>query len=91
MLAAETREALDAFINQTVEFKIYDGADQVPPVPVQKLVYKIEYCPDKTHIRLFFDDFFFIAIPLASQFSIADGQIDAFDTENHLSYSIKKL
>lgn len=66
-----------------------DGGDQAPTV--QKTIKKVQLCPDSTHIRFYFDDFYFLAVPLSSDVSWSDEQWAAFDFESGLTYSIKKV
>lgn len=79
------------FVNSEVELSIHDqsGADQASAV--RKTIKKVSHCPDKTHVRFYFDDFYFLAVPLASQISELNGQWSAYDSESGLTYNIKKV
>ncbi len=91
MDAAELREQLEGFLRQPIEVKIYGGQDEEPPVPVQKTLYKLENCPDHTHLRLYFDKTYFLAIPFDSTCLCTEEQFQAYDAQHELHYSIKKL
>ncbi|WP_026564481.1 hypothetical protein [Bacillus sp. UNC41MFS5] len=84
-------EEVNRFVGVPVEVAIQDasGGDQAPAV--RKLVKKIQYCPDRTHIRFYFDDFYFLAVPISSQVKESEGQWKAFDSESGLTYTIKKV
>lgn len=57
---------------------------------VRKTIQKIEWCPEQTHIRIYFDHFNFFAIPASSQTQQTDLQWSAFDAEGQLFYLIRK-
>ena len=62
-------DELQRFVGVTVEIAIEDeeGGDQAPVV--KKTIKKIQFCPDHTHVRFYFDDYLFFAVPLASNVS----------------------
>ncbi|GHI00235.1 hypothetical protein [Neobacillus kokaensis] len=74
-----------------VEIFIHDqeGSDQAPAV--KKTIKKVQLCPDSTHLRFYFDDFYFLAVPLASDVSWSNEQWAAFDSESGLTYTFKKV
>lgn len=82
---------LQPFIGVPIEILIHDSMvkDQAPAV--QKTVKKIQFCPDKTHIRFYFDDFYFLAVPLASEINESETEWSAFDQESGLHYHFKKV
>ncbi|ETI70596.1 hypothetical protein [Neobacillus vireti] len=84
-------EDVKRFVGGTVEIVIHDaeGGDQAPAV--RKTVKKVQLCPDSTHIRFYFDDFYFLAVPLSSRVSESDEQWSAFDPESGLTYTVKKV
>jgi hypothetical protein len=51
----------------------------------------VQYCPDGTHIRYYFDDIYFLAVPLTSEVSQSENQWSAFDQESGLTYTVKKV
>lgn len=74
-----------------VEIYIHDqeGGDQAPAV--KKAIKKVLLCPDTTHLRFYFDDFYFLAVPLESDVSWSDNQWSAFDSGSGLTYTFKKV
>ncbi len=73
-----------------VEIVIHDqeGGEQAPAVI--KTIKRVQVCPDATHIRFYFDDFYFLAVPLTSQVSESEERWTAFDSESRLTYTIRK-
>ncbi|MFL6517361.1 MAG: hypothetical protein ACJ8GL_04720 [Bacillus sp. (in: firmicutes)] len=84
-------EEVNRFVGAPVEIAIQDsdGGDQAPAV--KKRVKKVQLCPDGTHIRFYFDDFYFLAVPISCRVSQMDGQWSAFDSESGLTYTVKKV
>ena len=84
-------EELHRFAGASVEITVHDqqGGDQAPAI--NKKIEKIEYCPDKTHIRFYFDHFNFIAVPLASNIAQSETLFSASDTESGLTYTFRKF
>ncbi|MFP7299169.1 hypothetical protein [Neobacillus niacini] len=84
-------EELRRFVGTSVEVSVNDqhGGDQAPAI--KKKIEKIEYCPDRTHLRFYFDSFTFIAVPLTSDLAQSETQFSAADTESGLTYRIRKV
>jgi hypothetical protein len=84
-------DELQRFADSDVEIKIQDmdGGDQAPAV--RKTVKKIQFCPDQTHIRFYFDDIHFLAVPLASKVNETETEWSALDQESGLHYHFKKV
>lgn len=82
---------LQQFVGVPLEITIQDsvGGDQAPTI--HKTVKKIQLCPDATHIRFYLDDFYFVAVPLASRVSETTTEWSAFDQERGLLYRFKKV
>ncbi|MBP2239554.1 hypothetical protein J2Z40_000107 [Cytobacillus eiseniae] len=82
-------KTLESFISHRAEVAILDqpGEDQAPFVT--KTITKLELCPDKTHIRIFFDDKNFFAIPLNADVKVNDFTWTAYDHGAGLYYVIK--
>jgi hypothetical protein len=80
-----------SFAGSQVEIKILDrdGGDQAPAV--KKLIKKVQLCPDGTHIRFYFDDFYFLAVPLESNVTALEAEWSAFDETSGLTYTFKKV
>lgn len=79
------------FVGGPVEIVIHDedGGDQAPAV--KKTIKKVQICPDGTHIRFYFDDIYFLAVPLTSRVNQSEEQLSAFDSESGLTYTVKKV
>jgi hypothetical protein len=84
-------ELKEQFIGAPVEIQITDqeGGEQAPIV--KKMVKKIQPCPDRTHLRFYFDERNFLAVPFSSHVSESDGQWSAIDSNSGLTYTIKKV
>jgi hypothetical protein len=82
-------EELQGFVGSDVEVSVHDqqGGDQAPAI--NKRIDKIEYCPDRTHIRFYFDRFNFIAVPLSSDMAQSQTLFSASDTESGLTYTFR--
>lgn len=84
-------ESVQPYVGVPVEIIIRDqeGGDQAPTV--KKTVKKAQLCPDGTHLRLYFDDYYFLVVPLKSTFTTTDTEWSAFDSESGLQYTVKKV
>ncbi|MEH7179975.1 hypothetical protein [Neobacillus vireti] len=82
-------EELRGFVGATVEITVHDqqGGDQPPAI--NKKVEKVEYCPDHTHIRFYFDHVNFLAVPLACDIAQSETLFSASDTRSGLTYTFK--
>ncbi|WP_211202337.1 hypothetical protein [Salicibibacter cibarius] len=56
---------------------------------VMKTMEQISFCPDHTHLRFYFQDGTFLAVPLASTVQQTGKEWCARDRETGLSYLIK--
>ena len=76
------------FAGRNAQLIIQDeqGSDQAPSV--QKFIKKIQLCPDGTHVRFYFDDFYFLAVPLAAEAILSEKEWTATDRESGLIYKI---
>jgi hypothetical protein len=84
-------ENVKHFVGCPVEILIHDqeGSDQAPAV--RKSIKKVQYCPDGTHIRFYFDDFYFLAVPRSCSVQRTEVEWSAFDPESGLHYTVKKV
>jgi hypothetical protein len=84
-------EDVNRFVGIPVEIAIQDaeGGEQAPAV--KKVIKKVQFCPDGTHIRFYFDHFYFLAVPISSQVRESEEQWAAFDSESGLTYTVKKV
>jgi hypothetical protein len=82
-------EELRRFVGASVDITVHDqqGGDQAPGI--KKRIEKIEYCPDRTHIRFYFDHFNFIAVPLTSDMAQSETLFSASDNESGLTYTFR--
>ena len=84
------REDVEPFISENVGVSIYDETwtDQ-SPFRSQK-VHKVELCPNDTHLRIYFDQKRFFAVPRTSKVMVTESSWTAVDEESGLHYVIKK-
>lgn len=83
-------EELQSFVLKKVKISILDkeGEEQAPFV--SKIIQRLELCPDKTHLRIYFDYRTFFAVPLTASVTLAKNAWTAFDQQSQLYYVIKK-
>lgn len=93
VIAVETIDLnyLHQLMSSPVEVSIQDveGSDRAPFI--RKEITKLELCPDKTHVRLFFDEQKFFAIPLISKVEIVGNDWTATDMFSKLTYVIRRV
>ena len=65
-----------------------DGQDKAPFV--SKTIVKVEICPDKTHLRIYFDHYNFFAVPLACNLTKNNNVWSAIDENAGLLYVIRR-
>lgn len=83
-------ESLNQFIATNVGITIYDDTwtDQ-SPLRSEK-VKKVTYCPNETHIRVYFNERQFFAIPRTAKVTETSASWTAIDEEGGLHYVIQK-
>ena len=88
-MPAVKMEDLKTFVKKPVQVSVYGGPeeDQAPWIPKQ--VYAVELCPDQTHLRIYFDYYYFLAVPLTSTVIRQENEWTAYDETCGLYYSIK--
>jgi hypothetical protein len=79
------------FVGVPLEVIIHDKEDRDQAPAVKKTVKKVQHCPDGTHIRFYFDDGFFLAVPLSCRVIQSEVQWSAFDSKSDLTYTVKKV
>lgn len=84
-------EPLNDFISVPVEVAIQDEEVTDNPLFVSKQIKSIGLCPDRTHLRIFFEKQTFFAIPLTSTVSFSADEWMAVDSQNHLKYVIRRV
>lgn len=90
MAAVELIKDLERFRDEKIEVAIHDAKGDMQPPWVEKKMKKLELCPDKTHLRIYFDTFYFFAIPLTSTIGQSNADWSAHDEESGLYYLIRK-
>jgi hypothetical protein len=88
--AVELIKDLEPFLGGKIEVAIHDAETDTQPPWVEKQIKKLELCPDKTHLRIYFDTYYFFAIPLTSSVSLSDMDWSAYDLNSGLYYLIRK-
>lgn len=81
---------LEPFLGVKIDVAIHDAETDTQPPWVEKQIKKLELCPDKTHLRIYFDTYYFFAIPLTSSVSLSDMDWSAYDLNSGLYYLIRK-
>ncbi|PLS05754.1 hypothetical protein [Neobacillus cucumis] len=84
-------EDVKRFTGLPVEIFIQDEQGGDRGASVKKTIKKVQYCPDKTHIRFYIDDFYFFAVPAKSKVNWSDEVWSAFDADSGLTYNVKKV
>lgn len=84
-------EPLNDFISVPVKVSIQDEEVNDNPPFVSKQITSIGLCPDRTHLRIYFEKQTFFAIPLTSTVSFTADEWIAVDSENHLKYVIRRV
>lgn len=82
---------VEQFTGAEVDIIIGDEQNSDQASTVRKTIKKVQYCPDKTHIRLYFDHFYFLAVPLTSHVNQLEEVWSAYDAESGLTYTLKKV
>lgn len=82
---------LNQLMSKPVEVSIQDeeGGDRAPFI--RKQITKIEHCPDNTHLRIYFDQQKFFAIPLISKVQYEGDDWTATDMFSKLKYVIRRV
>ncbi|SFB08033.1 MULTISPECIES: hypothetical protein [unclassified Bacillus (in: firmicutes)] len=82
---------LQILVSSRVEISIHDAQNEDQAPIITKIIYKVELCPDGTHVRIHFDKKNFFAVPLTSNFTQTDREWRATDTQSGLSYVIREI
>lgn len=82
-------EDVRSFVSQDVGVTIYDKTWTDQSALRSQKVYKVELCPSSTHVRIFFDEKRFFAVPRTSEVEVTDSKWSAFDKESGLHYVIQ--
>lgn len=81
---------LKSFISEDVGVTIYDQTwtDQSPLR--SETVHKVEVCPQNSHIRIYFNEKKFFAVPKTSKVKITASSWTAVDEASGLHYVVKR-
>lgn len=82
---------LQYLVSSRAEISIQDAQNEDQAPVITKNIYKVELCPDGTHVRIHFDNKNFFAVPLTSSFNQTELEWRATDTKSGLSYVIRKI
>jgi len=82
---------VEQFTGASVDIIIQDGQGRDHAAAVRKTIKTVQFCPDHTHIRFYFDHFYFLAVPLTSIVNQSDDVWSAYDADSGLTYTIKKI
>ena len=83
-------EELDRFLHIPVRIGIQDleGEERAPFI--EQTIFKVGVCPDGTHLRIFFNERNFLAVPLHAEVAKSDNEWSACDIHSGLNYTIRK-
>lgn len=83
-------EELEPFMSVPVRVAIQgeQGEEQAPWM--DKTIKKARLCPHGTHVRLYFDDFYFFAIPVTTTVTKTESKWTAYDEQAGIYYIIKE-
>ncbi len=83
-------EDLNRFLSVPVQVGIEDihGNERAPFL--QKTIKKLQLCPDHTHLRIYFNEVKFLAVPLDAKVSETVNEWTACDDHSGLNYSIRR-
>ncbi|SET02454.1 hypothetical protein SAMN05216389_104209 [Oceanobacillus limi] len=82
-------EDLEKFIASSVEVCIHGRDDEDRAPWIKRKIRKVEPCPDATHLRIYFDKRFFVAVPFSSSVVQRETEWKAFDESASLYYVIR--
>lgn len=85
----EAIKALLTYVSVPVELAIYEKEVRDISWMAQR-IRRVKPCPDCTHLRLYFDDFHFLAVPFNSVVSFTKDTWTTFDADSLLYYGIRK-
>jgi hypothetical protein len=84
-------EALKSFVELPVDVAILDTHGGDLASFVRKTVKNVTLCPDQTHVRIYFDDFYFFAVPLQANVMHSETEWSALDPKTELCYVLRKV
>src|SRR5699024_8767293 len=81
---------LQSLLTRQVGVTIYDHTWEDKTPLMTKKIQDVRLCPDETHLRIYFDEQRFFAVPMTASVSSSDREWIAFDEKASLHYVIKK-
>ena len=88
-MAHVSMQDLEPFIDQPVRVCIHGERGEEMAPWVNKRVKKLEWCPERTHLRIFFDHHYFFAVPLSSDVRLTKSEWCAYDKQVGLYYVMR--
>lgn len=79
------------YLGRTVEVAIQDEEGQDLAPFIRKEITKIGLCPDQTHLRIYFEEQKFFAIPLHAEVIMDSDEWTATDLQGNLKYMIRRV
>lgn len=83
-------KALEPFVSKKAEVAILDQQQNDQAPFVKKTITKTGLCPDGTHLRIYFDDRYFFAVPLTAKVIQDEFEWIAYDQYAGLNYVIRR-
>jgi hypothetical protein len=83
-------EDLQSFLTEDVGVTIYDRSWQDQTPLMTKQIHHIGTCPEGTHVRIYFDEQRFFAVPYTAAVTMNETEWIAFDKQAGLHYMIRK-
>lgn len=84
-------DELNQLMSKPVEVSIQDEEGEICAPFIRKEIMKLEHCPDNTHLRIYFDQHNFFAIPLSSKVQYEGDDWTATDIYSKLKYVIRRV
>jgi hypothetical protein len=88
-MATVNSKDLQPFIESTVQVRIHGREDEDQAPWVRRKISKVTLCPDETHLRIYFDKYFFFAVPLSCSVVLDEQEWSAYDQTVGLYYVIR--
>lgn len=83
-------DGLQSLVSEKARVAILDDDGQDKAPFVTKTIDKVGICPDKTHLRIYFDHLNFFAVPLTCNMARNKNEWSAFDAKTGLQYVIRR-
>lgn len=83
------KKDLEPLVGKNVQVGIYGEESEDTAPLVYRKIDQLVLCPDQTHLRIYFDKHFFVAVPLTSTVEKNENKWIAYDEATRLHYSIQ--